>query len=88
MFFASTIFCQDFFYTDDVVIGNLERREVLPLAQINNPYAQRRRRFFTTHTEADLKYRRSKDIRDPPPLDRTFEVSLSFLHYFSFYKYL
>ncbi|XP_035430304.2 uncharacterized protein LOC118262801 isoform X2 [Spodoptera frugiperda] len=62
----------DLFYADNkMVIGNLKRREVIPL----NPYSKTngRRRFGN---DASLNYRRTKDIREDF-IDRRFELSES-----------
>lgn len=56
--------------TDNLVIGNLRRRDVIPL----NPfYIPNYRRRYGGDPQTNLNYRRTKDIRDEF-IDRRFEV--------------
>ncbi|KAG6447938.1 hypothetical protein O3G_MSEX005263 [Manduca sexta] len=49
--------CQDFplYNTDDMIIENLRKREVIPLNQIN-------RRLFRSNEQ--IRYRRTKDVQE------------------------
>lgn len=64
---------QDMFYPDNLVIGNLRRREVIPLNTINNNNYHNYRRRFGVDPQPNLNYRRTKDIREEF-IDRRFEV--------------
>ncbi|XP_022828919.1 uncharacterized protein LOC111358194 isoform X2 [Spodoptera litura] len=64
----------DLYYPENkMVIGNLKRREVVPL----NPYSKiNSRRRFGNDGQGSLNYRRTKDIREDF-IDRRFELSES-----------
>uniref|UniRef100_A0A2A4J2V0 Uncharacterized protein n=1 Tax=Heliothis virescens TaxID=7102 RepID=A0A2A4J2V0_HELVI len=66
---------QDIFYTDTntMVIGNLKKREVIPLNPYFSPYSRRR---YGADAQTDLNYRRTKDIREDF-IDRRFELTES-----------
>ncbi|XP_021183447.1 uncharacterized protein LOC110371482 [Helicoverpa armigera] len=65
---------QDMFYSDSntMVIGNLKKREVIPL----NPYFSPYRRRYGQDPQNELNYRRTKDIREEF-VDRRFELTES-----------
>ncbi|KAF9406732.1 hypothetical protein HW555_012995 [Spodoptera exigua] len=64
----------DVYYLDNkMVIGNLKRREVIPL----NPYSRNNgRRRYGNDAQGNLNYRRTKEIREDF-VDRRFELSES-----------
>nr|XP_021209043.1 uncharacterized protein LOC110386880 [Bombyx mori] len=60
------ISCQDLFGSDNVIIGNLKRRDTVPLNQFN-------RRNYKNN---NLNYRRTKDIQDDV-LEKKLELAES-----------
>ncbi|XP_075981131.1 uncharacterized protein LOC142979824 [Anticarsia gemmatalis] len=72
LYFLSTNCLQDIFYPDKIIVGNLRRRDVVPLNVLN--YNKGYRRRFNANNQANLKYRRSRDIRESVA-DRRFELT-------------